>query len=35
MTFQPDPGIVLRQSTIQAIPDLGAPVVRDVLTQAE
>ena len=35
MTFQPEPGIVLRQKAIQAIPDLDAPLVRDVLTQAE
>lgn len=35
MAFQPGPGIVLRQAKVQAIPDLGALVVRDALTQAE
>ena len=35
MTFQPQPGIVLQKTAIPAIPDLGAPVVQDVLTQAE
>ena len=35
MTFQPDQGIILNRTAIQPIPDLGAPVMRDVLTQAE
>lgn len=35
MTFQPGPGIVPRQAKVQAIPDFGALVVWDVLTQAE
>ena len=34
MTFQLSHGIVPRKA-IQAIPKLGAPVVRDVLTLAE
>lgn len=35
MTFQPEPGIVLQQTAIPVIPDLGAPLARDVLTQVE
>ena len=35
MTFQPGPGTVLQKTAIPAIPDLGAPVVQDVLTQVE
>ena len=35
MTVQPDQGIILNRTAIQPIPDLGAPVMRDVLTQAE
>ena len=35
MTFQPGPGIVLNRTAVQPIPDLGGPVIRDVLTQAE
>ncbi|MCH8802413.1 MAG: site-specific integrase [Chloroflexi bacterium] len=35
MAFQPDQGIVLNRTAIEPIPDLGAPVMRDVLTQAE
>ncbi len=35
MALQPVPGILPLQTAIQPIPDLGAPVVQDVLTQAE
>ena len=35
MIFQPDTGIVPRKTAIPAVPELGAPVIRDVLTQAE
>ena len=35
MALQPVPGFLPLQTTIQPIPDLGAPVVQDVLTQAE
>ena len=35
MALQPVPSFLPLQAVIQPIPDLGAPVVQDVLTQAE